>query len=136
MAAIDMDGISYISSGSIEGYAYVVDEKSISNLKGIAFGIGISVDRIEKNVYGDRTLKKLADDLIRMNKKGHVLLCIDRPHLGIAPLLDYVSGVVLGEASMLCHLSVMLREKKKPAIIIGDKLAKIKTGDYIDFTKA
>ena len=128
------DDAGCISDGSLEGYAYVIDEKTVVQLKDIAFGVGISVDRIDDSVFENHVLSDIKNQLIALNKEGHVILCIERPHLGVAPLLDHVSGVVFEEASMLCHLSVMLREKKIPAYTVGGQFHKIKTGQYIDFT--
>lgn len=128
---LDDNTTYFISKGRISGSAYCLDEDSIEELNKISFGTAISVDKIEIGAISNRIFLRLKQELEQYGQKDEVVLIVRKPYLGIAPLLNYVSGVVFEEASMLCHLSVMLREKGIPAVVVGDKFNRIKNGERI-----
>lgn len=121
----------YVSQGDIEGYAVFLNEDDIDVLGKIAYGNAISVDCIDDSVNRLGIYKELRKKLSDMKEKGNVILCVKRPIIGIAPILDLVDGVVFEEASILCHLSVMLREKGIPAISVMKQFHNIKNGEFI-----
>lgn len=124
--------VSLISNGDIEGFAYFIDDDIMQGMNELSFGTAISVDKIDESALNNQYVKMVQRRILREKNKGKIVLVLDRPYLGIAPLLSDVDGIVFGEASLLCHLSVMLREKKIPAIAIGSERVKaISPGEFI-----
>lgn len=117
-----------ISNGTIKGKVFLLTKEMIDKLNQLSFGIAISVDRIDESLLKDNYLKQIIDQIKSLAEKGPVILAVKRPYLGIAPLLQFVNSVIFEEASLLCHLSVILREKQIPAVSIGNKFIDIENG--------
>lgn len=47
---------------------------------------------------------------------GSMIVVAPRPYAALAALIPYVSGFVFEQASMLCHLAILLRESQIPAV--------------------
>jgi hypothetical protein len=64
-----------------------------------------------------------------------VLLYLEKPYLFFAPLADLVDGFIFGQASLLCHLSIILREKGIPAISLQGRESSVSDGAFFDLGK-
>ena len=121
----------YVSRGMIDGQTYIINDEEVEELNQLAFGTGISVDRIDAGVMNNICYKKIREAIMERRKCNRIILVVRKPYLGIAPILDLVDGVIFEEASMLCHLSVILREKKIPGIVVGEQFASIQDKEMI-----
>ncbi|BDC94585.1 PEP/pyruvate-binding domain-containing protein [Treponema bryantii] len=120
-----------ISEGIIDGSLYVIPESIVEEINNYSFGVGISVDFIDSDIMNENIYKSLQTTIADIAKSQPVIIAIKKPYLGIAPILKNVSGVIFEDASMLCHLSVMLREKNIPAVAVGKSFSKLKSNEKI-----
>ena len=125
------DECKYLSQGSIEGIAIFLSDTQIQQMGDIAYGQGISVDYYDDSIENFKFYESIKRKLTECKSCGKIVLCVKRPMIGIVPFLDCVDGLIFEEASVLCHLSVVLREKGIPALAIGEKYNDIKEGQYL-----
>jgi len=81
------------------------------------------------------TIKRPSDILFRtfQNSKGerYIILC-ERPDSRLVTLLPYAKGFVFEKGGLLCHLALLLREAKVPAVIMDGALSCFRSGDTIN----
>jgi hypothetical protein len=58
----------------------------------------------------------------------------EKPLLFLAPLVSEVSGFVFRNASLLCHLSIILREQRVPAVSTGGRDLSLKNGEWFRYS--
>lgn len=129
-----VEDYNVISTGEIKGNLLVLNGKYIEDLEYLSYGCSISVDHYDDRVHEIEAIKKieaLINERKLKNKNEKIILVVDKPYLGLSPILSMVNGVIFRNASRLCHLSVILREKKIPAIEYGDLFDQLK--DDTDF---
>lgn len=126
--------IRRISSGDIVGNVFCPDAQILSELEYLSYGCSISADEYDERVNELEVINRMyriIDEYKKNNQR--CILAIPRPLLGLSPVLDKVDGVILESASRLCHLSVIIREKKIPAIEIGEEFAKLEDRQYVEY---
>lgn len=129
------ENISFISLGDLEGHVLVFKEEEMAKLEDISYGCSISVDRFNEQIYEFSYMQQLIQR-IEAHKAdyGSLILAVPIPLLGICPLLTYVDGIVFKNASKLCHLSIILREKGIPAVEVGDEFDTLKDGQRVSYS--
>lgn len=130
----DCEEYNVISSGTIAGNLIVLDGEYLEDLEYLSYGCSISVEQYDERVHEMEAIKKV-ENLIKTRRADNqkVILVVEKPYLGLSPVLSLVDGVVFKNASRLCHLSVILREKKIPAIECGDTFDGLVDNTYIEF---
>jgi hypothetical protein len=122
-----------ISPGKIYGKVIEVDEEFSNQMKDISYSNAISVSEYDESLKEYSAISKLLDKIREIKSKDtRVILKSKRPILAIVPFLNEVDGIIFEDASLLCHLSIILRESNLPAVCIGEKYINIKNGDWID----
>ncbi|MDF2880066.1 MAG: hypothetical protein K0R54_623 [Clostridiaceae bacterium] len=121
-----------ISNGVYKGKIYnmpKIDEKMLDNInKSNTFSVNehnLDFQKSEIYSYLDNTLNE-------WSKEGKIILYCDKPYLFLAPFLKYIGGFVFNSASMLCHLSLILRERNIPAISLDNQKIDFIDGDICE----
>lgn len=127
----DHSDYSIISSGEIDGVVLKIDDFCLDDVTYLSHGRGISVMDYESEVNSLELLNSIRNQMQIYKDKGiKVILYIDKPYLFFAPLADQADGFIFQEASLLCHFSIILREKQTPAISLKGRKWTGKSGDY------
>ncbi len=123
-----------ISSGDISGNIFIPGDDILAGLADLSYGCSISADQYDERVNELDIINRLFGIIDEYKQKyGKCILAVQRPLLGLSPILDRVDGVIFESASRLCHLSVIIREKKIPAIEVGEEFEKLRDGQYVEY---
>lgn len=128
---IDIADKDRISKGVIDGYAFKLDETIWEEISLWSYGQAISVDSYHQELDMQAYMQEIRGQIKKQKEKGNVILCAKSPLLSLAPLLDLVDGCVFQEASLLCHMAIMLREKGIPAVVMYEGYRNIESGQAI-----
>ena len=119
---VSSDGISIdknvtnnkiIVPGNFGGEVLEINKSDI--MERLSVSPGVSVNEINYTLTENPDLKNLLDKIKCMDKKP--VIVVDKPYAVLSFLFDYVEGFIFKQGSLLCHLSIMLREYKVPSII-------------------
>lgn len=102
-----------IVPGNIEGPIFELLDKEI--LEKLSVSPGVSVNETNDILLENPYLADIITQLKDMSKKP--IIFVEKPYAILSFLFDYVEGFVFNQGALLCHLSILLREYKKPAII-------------------
>ncbi len=105
-------GLRTISPGYAEGECIVVEADR--RLQEVSVSARISIGEIPDSESLGPAVAQLVARLRGMAHKPIVVS--PRPYAALAAVLPYVKGFVFEQASMLCHLSILLREHGLPAV--------------------
>lgn len=106
------DGIRLISPGYAVGECVRIDIER--GLEELSISARISVDNIPDV---DSLGPEIARIIGRLQSiPGGAIVVSPRPYAALAAVLPYVKGFVFERAAVLCHLSILLRERGIPAI--------------------
>jgi phosphohistidine swiveling domain-containing protein len=106
------EGNSVISFGYAVGPVLRIG--ATAELAQLSDGPAISLTSIPDGARMGRTFGELLS-MVRSCTRPPVVL-VPRPYAALAPLLPHVAGFIFEQASSLCHLAILLREKNVPAI--------------------
>lgn len=67
--------------------------------------------------------------LLSIKNKKYIFFT-ELPNSKLYKILPYANGFIFKKGSILCHLSILLREKKIPALIIGNYEHRVKENSY------
>jgi len=106
------DGRRTISPGFAYGAALVVPADR--HLEDISIAATVSISHMP-------SAESLGPAIVRLAERaraggGSMIVVAPRPYAALAALIPYVSGFVFEQASMLCHLAILLRESQVPAV--------------------
>lgn len=101
-----------ISPGFAHGPVLVVP--SDGQLEDISIAATVSISHMP-------SAESLGPAMVRLAEKaragGNTMIVVaPRPYAALAALIPYVGGFVFEQASMLCHLAILLRESQVPAV--------------------
>lgn len=104
-----------LSPGEIEGEAvYLFNLEELDALAG-KYNISLYVHSEEEmRIYEDSELKKIRDDIERMN---NAIVFAKRPSIGIMAIADVAKGFVFRQGAFLSHVGICLREKGIAAVV-------------------
>lgn len=116
-----------ISQGKTAGKAYVLQDAHMfdDKIKHISIRMGYEMDEIINN----EEVKEIKE---KLNLEENSILVCEYPNAKLSVLLDKVNGVIFERGSLLCHLAIILREKKIPAVIYPNAREKFANGDEIE----
>ena len=85
----------------------------------------------------DALLSDLSADKLRFAEWNRqypedAIFLVERPYLPLASLLPKAKGFIFREASLLCHLAVLLREMGIPGVSSSELFQRIKDGDLVE----
>lgn len=106
------DGQRAISPGFADGLPVVVGVDR--HLEEISISATVSLNSIPSAESLGPALERLEQQL-RIHR-GQAIVISPRPYAALAALLPHARGFVFEQASMLCHLSILLREHGIPAV--------------------
>lgn len=118
------NNIRVIYQGVAVGPIYRLREDDI--FLRLSISPGVSVTKTNMVVKSNTDLTKLIDKIKAMDRKP-IILC-SKPYAILSFLLEHVEGFIFTEGSILCHLSILIREAKIPAVICKNSEQAI--GDY------
>ncbi|WP_445288194.1 PEP/pyruvate-binding domain-containing protein [Variovorax atrisoli] len=106
------EGRRTISPGFAQGAALVVPADG--HLEDISIAATVSISHMP-------SAESLGPAMVRLAERaraggGEMIVVAPRPYAALAALIPYVRGFVFEQASMLCHLAILLREGQVPAI--------------------
>ncbi len=124
-----------LSPGSFEGPIIRVENFDEYLAAYMSHGRGISVMDHNPGVDSLEFVAALRRRL-REARSGQTkpVVWAEKPLLFLAPLVPEASGFVFREASLLCHLSIILREQRVPAVSTGGQDLPLKDGDWFRYT--
>lgn len=112
LTLIDEPGRRTISPGYADGLPVVVGTDR--HLEEISISATVSINAIPSAESLGDALEQL-DRQLRAHR-GQAIVVSPRPYAALAALLPHARGFVFEQASMLCHLSILLREHGIPAV--------------------
>ncbi|QKS58195.1 hypothetical protein HUB98_19390 [Paenibacillus barcinonensis] len=119
------DGLAIVK-GSAHGPALnLIQEKE--TLFRLSVGPAVSINKSDDLAYHTE-LKKIFGVLEAFETKP--IIVVDKPYAVLSIFFDKVAGFIFKEGSLLCHLSVLLRENEIPSLI-SPIIDEIKTNDEL-----
>ena len=112
LARSDTAGMRVISPGFADGVPVVVGTDR--HLEEISISATVSINAIPSAESLGTTLQQLERQL--QAHHGQAIVVSPRPYAALAALLPHARGFVFEQASLLCHLSILLREHGVPAV--------------------
>ena len=107
-----MDGLRVVSPGYAAGRPILVARNS--ELENISIAASVSLTSVPLPDELGEFVAELYEDIKRSTQP--IILVSPRPYAALAALVPYVAGFVFEQASMLCHLSILLREHGVPGV--------------------
>ncbi len=121
-----------ISSGYAKGKALFLENINLLDEVADRYNLSLYAHTQEENlIYEDSEFKNFFE---KLQKEENVILFADRPSIGLLAISDWVKGFVFRQGSILSHVGICLREKKRVAIISRDSFKEIKDGDEVIIT--
>ena len=114
--AVDTKAGRVISSGHTKGFLHQLPELNEKTMEDINMFSAISVSDTEFDVNQVDVFRKISEQINEWKKDGSVILYSELPYIYLTPFVKMVDGFVFKDASSLCHLSLIIREAKIPAI--------------------
>ena len=108
----DATEIRLISPGYADGPTVVVTAGR--NMEELSISATVSINSIPTSQSLGAELEALEQQLRAHD--GQAIVVSPRPYAALAALLPFARGFVFEQASMLCHLSILLREHGVPAV--------------------
>nr|WP_269815984.1 PEP-utilizing enzyme [Pseudomonas viridiflava] len=108
----ELSEIRSISPGYAEGPVVVVTAGR--QLEQVSISATVSINSIPSSESLGAELQALERQLRAHH--GQAIIVSPRPYAALASLLPFARGFVFEQASMLCHLSILLREHGVPAV--------------------
>jgi len=128
--SLDLPGgdadIRVISSGVARGPVMAIAESAA--IVDVSIGPAVSLNGIADTARMARSLDHLLTRVRQFPAAPIVLVA--RPYAALAPLLPHVAGFVFEGASMLCHLAILLREHRVPAVASPRLYARLAGRDF------
>ena len=124
--------IRVISPGYADGLPIMV--KAGRHLEELSISATVSINAIPS----PQSLGKQLEDLEQQLRAhdGQAIVISPRPYAALAALLPFARGFVFEEASMLCHLSILLREHGIPAVESCELYRQGVAGERITFSQS
>ena len=128
---VSADGRTVLSKGHVRGGVFLITDDMIADLDSFSYSCAVSVTSYDESIGELDTIKSLREQIRAVRDKyGSVILAAEHPFLSLSPFLDAADGIVFREASLLCHLSVIIRERQIPAVCIGAAFADLRTDSF------
>ncbi|MFJ6737492.1 dCTP deaminase domain-containing protein [Streptomyces sp. NPDC091279] len=115
-----------VSAGSARGPLLTLADDDL--LSRLSVGPAVSVDR-SKDVVEHTEITRLLEKIRAM--PAPPVVRVGRPYAVLSVLIGAVAGFVFDEGSVLCHLAILLREAKVPALIATDLGAFVDGGEAV-----
>lgn len=102
-----------MAKGVASGPVFCLSENE-DMLYRLSIGPAVSVDKTQE-VFEHDGLQKIIHEISSLPQKP--IIYVQRPYAVLSTLFEHVAGFVFFEGSLLCHLAILLRESKLPAVI-------------------
>lgn len=109
----NLTGDKIIMPGNISGKIFYLSNQDV--LQKLSVSPGVSVNETNDILLENPELKKIITEITKLPEKP--IIFTEKPYAILTFLFEYVEGFVFESGSLLCHLSIMLRESKVPAFI-------------------
>ncbi|WP_066826504.1 PEP/pyruvate-binding domain-containing protein [Clostridium tepidiprofundi] len=124
---------TWISFGKVEGNIMLISYEEMQKLDKVSHSKAINADLCEENIHRIEVIDYLLEKARKRKMDfGKLVIGAKRPCLGLCPLIEYADSFVFEEASKLCHLSIILRERKIPAMKIGQDFKKLEDKKFYE----
>ncbi|MBF8742100.1 PEP/pyruvate-binding domain-containing protein [Pseudomonas guariconensis] len=101
-----------MSQGFARGRAFVITVTE--EIENYSIAPSMSLNEVpDISAYG-RLFANIVDEIEQLDAPA--IIIAKRPYAALASLMPWASGFIFEKGSLLCHLGVLLREKKLPAI--------------------
>ncbi|WP_328744913.1 deoxycytidine triphosphate deaminase [Streptomyces sp. NBC_00285] len=115
-----------VSAGSASGPLLKLADDDL--LRRLSVGPAVSVDR-SKDVVEHTEITRLLEKIQAM--PAPPVVRVSRPYAVLSVLIGSVAGFVFEEGSVLCHLAILLREAKVPALVADDLAPLVDGGEAV-----
>jgi len=129
---VTTDRYETISPGILSGRILRFDAFDLAEAVYLSHGRGMSVlgnDPLSKELGRVKALHHQVIEFKKQHSDTKVILCVEKPLLIYSSLIEFVDGFIFQEASLLCHLSIILRERGIPAISLRGQSLSLQTGE-------
>ena len=82
-------------------------------------------------IEADDRIQKIKDSLYI--NEGDIVVC-EYPNEKLAVILDKAKGFIFERGSLLCHFSIILRERHIPAVVYPKALERIKDSQMVSIS--
>lgn len=120
-----------LSRGNAEGTAAFADD--ISVLTDLFDNALNDIDVVPTKKYMETVGSDACENAVRQLLGGQEkpIVIADFPDRALAVLCDHVSGFIFRRGAMLCHLSIILREKQIPAVVCPEICEYVRQGEPV-----
>jgi hypothetical protein len=119
-----------ISPGTATGTVLILPD--IGDLEYLSDGNLISVGSVDPAVLEHDAVQKLIAFVSAESQIHPIVVVAKRPLTALAPIIDCASGFIFDDGSHLGHLSILLRERGKPAVLVRDSTENLTSGDHVE----
>ncbi len=109
-------GNKVITPGNFSGKVFCLNNDDV--MQKLSTSPGVSVNDVNEVLLQNVDLAEIIDSIKELPEKP--VLFAKNPYAILSFLFEYVEGFVFENGSLLCHLSILLREHKIPALISTD----------------
>jgi len=110
-----------IMPGNVSGP--IVYLKDTEALKKMSLSPGVSVHDINDKLIKNPQLNQMIKEIKKFAEKPIVF--VEKPYAILSLLFDDVAGFVFESGSLLCHLSILIREAKIPSVVCKEEFKDI-----------
>ena len=97
--------------------------KDTEALKKMSLSPGVSVHDINDKLIKNPQLNQMIKEIKKFAEKPIVF--VEKPYAILSLLFDDVAGFVFESGSLLCHLSILIREAKIPSVVCKEEFKDI-----------
>lgn len=118
-----------ISAGKCRGNARILNDITVFDdyIDKVSIRMGYQLLQIE----ADDRIQKIKDSLYI--NEGDIVVC-EYPNEKLAVILDKAKGFIFERGSLLCHFSIILRERHIPAVVYPKALERIKDSQMVSIS--
>ena len=114
------DKCTTISRGHVHGHVVDCSRFETDDAFYMSHGRGIGVLVTEKRVKHLRIVQQIRQEIGKARHSDQpIVLYTSRPYLLLSAVIEDVDGCVFQDASLLCHLCIILRERGIPAVSLN-----------------
>lgn len=102
-----------IMPGNVSGPVFYMKNTDIMNK--LSLSPGVSVHDINEKIVHNPKFEEILDEIKQLDDKP--ILFSEKPYAVLSLFFDDVKGFVFKSSSLLCHLSILIREAKIPTVV-------------------
>ena len=128
----DISVVSYGAAEAVEGIVIDISSLPLKNIEYLSHGFSVSVSDSDDSFNEINEIRETIDYLKKLKEQNEkIIILSDKPYLILSSFFNFIDGLLFKSGSVLCHLSILCREKKIPAYIINSPEIQINEGNRV-----